>query len=202
MYTLLYLKWITKKDLLHNTGNSAQCFVAVWMGGEFGGEWVHYMYSWVPFLSTWNYYSIMFFSCSVMSDSLQPHGLQQARLPCPSLSLRACSNSCPLSHWCHPTTSSSVVLFSSWSQSFPVSGSFPVSWLFTPGGQHIEASASASVLPMNTQGWFPLGLTGLISLLPKGLLRVFCSTTEASILQLSAFCISNFHICTWLLKKP
>ena len=131
----------------------------------------------------------MLFSCLVTSDSLQPHGLQQARLPCPSLSLRVCSNSCPLSHWCHPTISSSVVPFSSWSQSFPVSWSFPISWLFAPGGQSIEASASASVLPMNIQGWFPLGLTGLISLLPKGLSSVFCSTTEASVLQLSAFCI-------------
>ena len=114
------------------------------------------------------------FSCSVVSHSLWPCGLQHTRLPCPS-SPRACSNSCPLSWWCHPTVSSSVIPFSSCLQSFPASESFPVSWLFASGGQSIEASAS--VLPMNIQGWCPLGLTGLISLLSKGLSRVFCNTT-------------------------
>ena len=99
-----------------------------------------------------------------MSNSLQPHGLQHARLPCPSLSPRVCSNSCPLSHWCHPAISSSVTSFSSCPQSFPASGSFPMSWLFTSGGQ--INGATVSVLPMNIQGWFPLGLIGLISLLP------------------------------------
>ena len=103
------------------------------------------------------------FSSSVMSDSLQPHGLQHARLACPSLSPEVCSNSCPLSQWCHPTISSSVVPFSSCLQSFPVSGSFPVSHFFPSGGQSVGVSASASVLPMNIQDWFPLGLTGLIS---------------------------------------
>ena len=111
-----------------------------------------------------------------MSDSLWPHGLQHARLPYPSLSPGVHSNSCPLSWWCHPTISSSIIAFSS-PQSYPASGSFPVSWLFTSGGQSIRASASASVLPMNIQGWFPLGLTSLISLLSKGLSRVFSSTT-------------------------
>ena len=91
------------------------------------------------------------FSCSVMSESLQPHGLQHARLPCPSPTPGACSNSCPLSRWCHSIASSSVVPFSSCLQSFPASGSFPVSRLFTSGGQSIGASASASVLPMNIQ---------------------------------------------------
>ena len=114
---------------------------------------------------------------SHLSDSLWPLGLQHARLPCPLLSPRVCSNSCPLSWWCHPTILSSVIPFSSCLQSFPASRFFPMSQLFTSGGQHIGASASASVLPMSIQGWFPLGLTGLISLLPKGLLRVFSSTT-------------------------
>ena len=99
--------------------------------------------------------------------SLQPHGLQHARLPCPLPTPRACSNSCPLSRWCHPTVSSSVIPFSSCLQSFPASGSFPMSQLFPLGGQIIEASVSASVLPMNIQGWFPLGLTGLISYSPR-----------------------------------
>ena len=94
-----------------------------------------------------------------MSDSLRPHGLQHARPPCPSLSPGVCSNSCPLSRWYHPTISSSVVPFSSCIQSFPVSGSFPVSQDFTSGGQSIQASASASVLPVNIRDWFPLGLT-------------------------------------------
>ena len=99
------------------------------------------------------------------------------RLPCPSLSPGACSNSYPLSRWCHPTISSSVVPFSSCLQSFPASGSFPMNLLFAAGGQSIGASASASVLPKNIQGWFPLGLTSLISLRSKGLSRVFSSTT-------------------------
>ena len=97
--------------------------------------------------------------------------------PCPLLSPRACSNSCPLSQWCHPTILSSVTSFSSCPQSFPASGSFPVSWLFASGGQNIGASASASVLPMNVQGWFPLGLNDLISLQSRGLSTVFSSTT-------------------------
>ena len=101
---------------------------------------------------------------SVVSDSLRPHGLQQARLPCPSPTPSACSNSCPTSQRCHPTISSSVVPFSSCLQSSPASGSFPVSQFFTSGGQSIGALTSASVPPMNIQDWFPLGLTGLISL--------------------------------------
>ena len=102
------------------------------------------------------------FSHSVVSDSLQPHGLQHARLPCPSPTPRACSNSS--SRWCHPTISSSGVPFSSHLQSFPASGAFPMSWFFTSGGQSIGVSALASVLLMNIQNWFPLGLTGSISL--------------------------------------
>ena len=114
---------------------------------------------------------------SVVSDSLQLRGLQRARLPCPSVSPRACSNSCPLSQWCHTIIPSSVFPFSSCLQSFPASVSFPASRLFTSGGQSIGALASASVLPVNIQDWFPLWSTGLISLLAKGCSRVFSSTT-------------------------
>ena len=117
------------------------------------------------------------FSHSVMSNSLQPHGLQHARPCCPSLTPGACSNLYPLSRWCHPTISSSVIPFSSHLQSFPGSRSFPMSHFFTSGGQNIEVSASASVLPTNILDWFPLGLTGLISLQPKGLSRVFTNAT-------------------------
>ena len=123
-----------------------------------------------------------------MSDSLQTHRLPHARLPYLSVSPGVCLNSCSLSQWCHPTISSFVTPFSYCIQSFPASGSFPVSQLFTSGGQSIGASASASVLPMNIQGWFPLGLTGLISLLSKGLSRVFSRIDlKASILQHSVF---------------
>jgi len=100
---------------------------------------------------------LLLFSCSVLSNSLQPLGLQHARFPCLSPSPGACSNSCPLSWWCDPTISSSVVSFSSCLQSLPASGSFPLSWLFTSGGQITGASASASVFLMNIQDWFPLG---------------------------------------------
>ena len=117
------------------------------------------------------------FSHIVMSDSLRPHGLQHARLPCPSSAPRACSNSCPSSKWIHSTISSSVVPFSSCLQSFPISGSFPMSQFFAAGGQSIGASDSASVLPMNTQDWSPLGWTSWISLQSKGLSRVFSNTT-------------------------
>ena len=126
-----------------------------------------------------------------MSDSLQPHGLQHARLPCPSPTPRTYSNSCPSCWWWHPTISSSVIPFSSCLQSFPVSGSFPMSQFFESGGQSIGVSASASVLPVNIQDWFPLRLTGWISLLSKGLSRVFFQyhSSKASILWHSAFFI-------------
>ena len=113
------------------------------------------------------------FGPSVMSNSLQPHGLQHTRLPCSSPTPGAYSNSCPSSRWCHPTISSSVVPFSSHLQSFPASGSSPVSQFFTSGGQSIGVSALALVLPMNIQDWFALGLTDLISLQSQGLSRVF-----------------------------
>ena len=117
------------------------------------------------------------FTHSVLSDSLRPHGLQHARPPCPSPTLRVYSNSCPLSRWCHPTISSSVVPFSSCLQSFPTSGSFQMSQPFASGGQNIGASASISVFPINKQDLFPLGWTGWISLHSKGLSRVFSNTT-------------------------
>ena len=143
------------------------------------------------------------FSRSVMSNYLRPHGLQHSRLSCPLLSLGVCSDSCPLHRWCHPTISSSVIPFSSCLQSFPASGSFPVSLLFISGGQRIVASASASVLPVNIQSCFPLGLTGWISLLSKGLSWVFSNTTVQNHqffgAQISLWSNSCNH--TWLLEK-
>ena len=121
--------------------------------------------------------SVQLIQSPVMSDSSQPHGLQHARLTCPSPTPRACLNSCPSSQWCHSTISSSVVPFSSRLQSFPASGSFPMSEFFAPGGHSIGVSTSALVLLMNIQDWFPLGLTGWISLQSKWLSRVFSNTT-------------------------
>ena len=148
-------------------------------------------------------FSSVNFSCSVVSDSLQPHGLQHTRPPYPLPTPRVYPNSCPLSRWCHPTISSSVALFSSCLQSFPASGSFLMSQLFTSDCQGIGASASASVLSVNIQGWFPLGLTGLVSLLSKRLSRIFTSTTTWKHLsfgaQLSLWSSSQIH--TWLLEK-
>ena len=144
------------------------------------------------------------FSPSIMSNSLWPHGLQHASLLCPSPAPRVCWNSCPLSRWCHPTISSSVVPFSACLQSLPASGSFLMSQLFALGGQISVASASASVLPMNIQDWFPLGWTDLISLQSKGLSRVFSNTTVQKHQLFSAqfSSQSNSHIHTWLLEKP
>ena len=124
-----------------------------------------------------------------MSNSLQPCGLEHTRLPCSSPAPGVYSNSCPSRRWCHPTISSSVIPFSAWPQSFPASGSFPMSQLFASGGQSIGVSASASVLPMNIQDWFPSGWTGLISWQSKGLSRVFSNTTvwKHQFLQCSAF---------------
>ena len=143
------------------------------------------------------------FSCSDISDSLRPHGLQHIRLPCPSPTPRVYSNSCPLRWWCHLTISSSVIPFSC-VQSFPASGSFLMSQLFATGGQSIGVLASTSVLPMNIQGWFPLGWTGWISLQSKGLSRVFSNTTvqkhQFFSTQLSSQ--SNSHIHKWPLEKP
>ena len=142
------------------------------------------------------------FSHSVMSYSLWPHGLWHARLPCPSPTPRAYSNS--WHQWCHPTVSSSVVPFSSHLQSFPASGSFPVSQIFTWGDQSIGVSASASVFPMNIQDWFPLKWTGWISLQSKGLSRVFSNTTvqKHQFFRAQLSSQSNSHIHTWPLEKP
>ena len=138
-----------------------------------------------------------------MSDSLQPHGLQHARPPCPSPTPRVYPNSCPSSWWCRPTISSSVIPFSSSLQSFPTSGSLPMSQLFASGGQSIGVSSSTSVPPMNTQDWSPLRWTGWISLQSKGLSRVFSNTTlqkhQFFSAQLSSQ--STSHIHTWLLEK-
>ena len=132
-----------------------------------------------------------------MFNSLWPHRLLHTRLLCPTLSPGVCSNSCPLSRWFHLTISSFAVSYSFCLQSFPVSGSFPVSWLFTSGGQNIGTSASASVLPMNIQSWFPLEWTGLISLQSKELSRVFFNITvqkhQFFSTQLSSW--SNSHNC-------
>ena len=139
-----------------------------------------------------------------MSNSLWPHTLQHASPPSPSLSPRLCSNSCSLSQRCHPTISSSAALFSFCPQSFPAPGSFPVSWLFTSGGQSIGVSASTSVLIINIQDWFPLELTSLISFQSKGFSRVFSSTTTQNHQFFGAqpSLWSNSHIHTWLLEKP
>ena len=146
--------------------------------------------------------TLLLLSHKVVSDSLRPHGLQHTRLPCHSQSSRVCSNSCPLTQWCHPTISSSVTLFSSCPQSFPASGSFPMSQLFTSGDQNI--GASASIFPMNIQGWFPLWLTGLIFLQSQGLSRVFSSITiwKHQFFSAQPSLWSNSHICTGLLEKP
>ena len=143
-------------------------------------------------------------SCSVVSNSLRPHGLQHARLPCPSPTPEAYSNSCASSRWCHTTISSSVNPFSSHLQSFPASGSFLMSQFVASGSQSIWVSASASVLSMNIQNWFPFGWTDWISLQSKGLSRVFSSPIvqkhQFFSAQLSLW--ANSHIHTWLLEKP
>ena len=144
------------------------------------------------------------FSHLVMSDSVRPHGLQHSRLPCPSPTPRTYSNSCSLSQWCHPAISSSIVPFSSCTQSLPALESFPMSQLFPWGGQSTGVSALASFLPKNTQDWSPLEWTGCISLQFKGLSRVFSNTTVQKDqffgAQLSSQ--SNSHIHTWPLEKP
>ena len=139
-----------------------------------------------------------------MSNSLWPHTLQHASPPSPSLSPRLCSNSCSLSQRCHPTISSSAALFSFCPQSFPAPGSFPVSWLFTSGGQSIGVSASTSVLIINIQDWFPLELTSLISFQSKGFSRVFFNTTvqKHQFFSAQTSLWSNSHIRTWLLVFP
>ena len=147
--------------------------------------------------------SSVYFSRSVMSDSLWPNGRQHTIPPCPSPTPRIYSNSCPLSRWCHRTISSSVIPFSSCLQYFPALGSFPMSQLFASGSQSIGVSASTSVLPMNIQEWFLLGWNGCISLLFKGFSRVFNTTVQKhEFFGIQPSLWSNYHICTWLLEKP
>ena len=162
---------------------------------------ITYSFLWLP--SSLSMHSVQF-SHSVVSSSLWPHGLWHARLPCPSVSPGVCSNSCPLSKWCHPTISSFVGPFSSCLQSFPASESFSMSQFFTSGGQSTGVSASASVLPMNIQDRFPLGWTGWISLQSKGLSRVFSSSTiqKHQFFSTQTYLWSSSHIHTWLLEKP
>ena len=138
-----------------------------------------------------------------MSNSLQPHELQHARFPCPSLSPRVCSNSCPLNQWYYLTFSSSATPFPFCLQFFPALGSFPMSQLFASGDQSIKVSALATILPMNIQSWFSLGLNGLSSLLSKSLSRVFSSTTiwKHQFFGIQPSLWSKSHIHTWLLEK-
>ena len=203
MYTLLYLKWITNKDLQYRPWNFAQSYVAAWMGGRFGGNGYMYMYGWVPSLFTWNYHNIVQFSHSVVSDSLRPHESQHARPPCPSPTPGVYSVLHPSSQWCHPAISSSVVPFSSCPQSLPASESSPMSQLFQWGGQSTGVSALASFPPKKSQGWSPSEWTGWISLQSKGLSTVFSNTTvqkhQFFSAQLSSQSNSNIH--TWQNKK-
>ena len=152
----------------------------------------------------WIQFSSVQFSRSVVSNSLRPHESQHARPPCPSPTPGVYPYSCPSRRWCHPAISSSAVPFSSCPQSLPASGSFPVSQLFTSGGQSIGVSASTSILPMNTQDWSPFEWTGWISLQSKGLSRVFSNTTVQKHQFLSAqlFLSSNSNIHTWPLEIP
>ena len=170
---------------------------------EHWGTCVSFYYSFLRvYAQQWNCWIMSSSSRSVVSNSLRAHGLQHIRLPCPSPSPRACSNSCLLSQWWHPTILSSDIPFSSCFQSFPASGSLPVR-LFTSGGQSIGASGSASVPPMNIQDWFPLGLTGLIPLLPKGLSSISSNTTvqKYHFFGTQPSLQSNSHIHTWLPEK-
>ena len=155
-------------------------------------------------LKCFSHFSSLQFIHSVVFDSLQPHEPQHTRPPCPSPTPGVHPNPCPSSRWCHPTISSSVVPFSSCPQSFPASRSFQMSQFFTWGGQTIGVSALTSVLPMNTQDWSPLGWTGWISLLSKGLSRVFSNTTvqKHQFFGAQLSLQSNSHIQTWSLEKP
>ena len=149
-------------------------------------------------------FSSVQFNRSVVSDSLRPHESQHTRPPCPSPTLGVHSNSRPSSWWCHPAISSSVVPFSSCPQSLPASGSFPMSQLFSWGGQSTGVLALASFLPKKSQGWFPLEWTGWISLQSKGLSRVFSNTTvqKHQFFKAQPSSQSNSHIHTWPVEKP
>ena len=180
-FRLLYLKAITvscspvRITINEKPWLDLLCLMLLSLGPSFYLLNICFSKAYLPF-SSFQFNSVQF-SRSVGYDSLGPHGLQYVRLPCPSPTPGAYSNSCSLSGWCHPAVSSSVIPFSSCLQSFPASGPFPVSQFFASGGQSIGVSASASVLPMNIQEWFLLGWTGWISLQSKGLSKVFSNTT-------------------------
>ena len=173
-----------------------------WYRGELFNSFWYYLLKILYLLTVLKIQSVQF-SCSVVSDSSQPHELQHTRPPCPSPTLGVYPSPCPLSQWCHPTISSFVISFSSCPQSFPASGSFQISQLFASDGQSFGVSASASVLTINIQDWSPLGWTGCISLQSKGLSRVFSNTTvqkhQFFSAQLSSQ--SNSHMHTWTLEK-
>ena len=206
-----FIVW--SKIILWHDWNSDICFNSIFILLDLLNSWNHNV-----FISTWDHKDSTYiysksmnlvlisvqFSHSVVSDSLQPHEPQHARPPCPSPTPRVHPNTCPLSWWCHPTISSSVIPFSSYPQSFPASRSFQVSQFFASGGQSIGVSASASVFPMNIQDWFPLGWTGWISLQSKGLSRVFSNTIVQKHQFFSAqhSIQSNSHIHTWPQEKP
>ena len=200
-----WASWLALSCIGERNGNPLQC--SCLENPRDGGTWWAAVYGvahdWSNLAAAAAHASVQF-SCSVLSDSLRPHGLQHTGPPCPSATPGVYSNSYPLSQWWHPTISSSVVPFSSCPQSFPASGFFPMSQLFPSGGQSIGVSALASVLPMNTQEWSPLGWTGWISLQSKGLSRVFSNTTVQKHqflgAQLSLWFNSQIH--TWLLEKP
>ena len=162
---------------------------------------------WHDLRTHYRYVCIQFsclFSCQVVFNYLRPHGLEYARPHCPSPSPRVCPSSCSLNWWCHPTISSSVIPFSFCPQSFPASGSFLMSWLFTTGGHSTGASASASIVPMGIQDWSPSGWTGWISLQSNSLSRVFSNTTvqKHQFFGTQSSLWSSSHICTWLLERP
>ena len=213
--------WVTSLSCLgKGNGNPLQC--SCLENPRDGGAWwaavygVTQSWTWLKRLSSSSSsYALFFFffflgcfvfqfSHSVVPNSLQPHELQHTRPPCPSPTPGVHSNSCPLSQWCHPAISSSIVHFFSCSQSFPASGSFPISQLFAWGGQSTGVSASASVLPMNTQDWSPLGWTSWISLQSDGLSRVFPNTIDQNHQFFSAQLSSqsNSYIHTRPLEKP
>ena len=204
---ILYTMWWSHGSLIF-TSTCFFCFVFNWQGYIQETHKLVWSSKWTmtsAFLYFYKLYMLSVqFSHSVMSDSLRLHEPQHARPPYPSPTARVYTNPCPLSQWCHPTISSSVIPFSSCPQSFPASRSFQMSQLFASGGQSIGVSASASVLPMNTQDRYPLGWTGWISLQSKGLSRVFSNTTvqkhQFSHAHLSLE--SNSCIHTWLLEKP
>ena len=207
------MAWALKQTEVNGTELRAQKYSRIWWTNILQGILYQLSHKGSPwqgtlqqmlFDSLFNKRCSVHFSRSVESDSLQPHEPQHTRPPCPSPTGRVYPNPSPSSRWCHPTISSSVVPYSSRLQSFPASGSFQMSQLFTLGGQSIGVSNSTSVLPMNPQGWSPLGWTGWISLQSKGLSRVSSNTTvqkhQFFSAQLSSQ--SNSHIHTWPVEKP